>query len=370
MSPVADVQVEAAPAGFVEFPSDKSYKTLPASWFTSEQVYELERRAIYSKTWLAVCHISRLQEGVPHKDTIAGFKFSVVKGSDGTVTAYRGHGPAPGQTPVHVYLTDPGSLIFVNFDLSGTPRPFEECYEGVLDVLRQFDFGSFSYHTEYTWDGSFNWKCFVDGYSECYHCAIGHPALAKDFILDSYKVTCHPGWMRHSVDRKPANDAPKPGKQTAKDSKASSGSADGAWLFFFPNLALNIYSPSISIQRFVPVSATETRMDIAFYRREGVATEEIDAYVEFAKVVDREDFDLVLGAQENVNRGIYNTGLLHPFREAGVIHYQVGRGRPICRERGFLTLLLAKQGEVRKMLTEHAKLESTEGREIWPAGQE
>ncbi|KAI9030450.1 putative phenylpropionate dioxygenase [Hyaloraphidium curvatum] len=339
-SPLAPPILTSA-GGATSFPAPT--RALPASWFTSEEIYQLERRAIFSRAWLAVCHLSRLETGVPYEDEMANYPFTVLLAEDGTVTAYRGHGmPEDKREKVHVYCTKPGDFVFVNLDAAPEPVPFSEFFPGMEKVLGEFDFTGFKYHTRYEWLGEFNYKTFVDGFQECYHCAIAHPGLAKDYQMDSYSVASFQGWSRHSVARKDSSCRPRSAEGP------SSGDADGAWLWLFPNLAINIYSASISIQRLIPLSAVRTRMDISFYRRHGVTDAEVDAYVEFAKVVDREDFDLVAGAQTNLNRGVYGSGLLHPSREAGVIYYQ---------------------GEIRRMMEAHARAEKAEGREIWPAGR-
>lgn len=321
------------------------HRTLPASYFTSEEIYQLERRAIFSKCWLGVCHISCLVAGEPHEDEIAGYPFTVVMDAGGAVSAYRGHGVKFSErVPIHVCVSDPGDFVLVNFDEAEQPVSFADSHRGILDVLKQFDFGGFDYQTEYAWEGAFNWKTFIDGYQECYHCQIGHPLLARDYKLDSYVVACYEGagWARHQVDRKDQAES-----SSSSAGGANSGSADGAWLYIFPNLLLNIYSPSISIQRLIPVSALKTKMDISFYRRHGVSKADVESYVEYAKTVDREDFELVQAAQDNLNRGVYSRGQLHPFREAGVIFYQK---------------------EVRNRLREHLERERQAGKEMWPAG--
>ena len=37
-------------------------KALPASWYRSEEMYELERRAIFSKKWILITHKLRFQK--------------------------------------------------------------------------------------------------------------------------------------------------------------------------------------------------------------------------------------------------------------------------------------------------------------------
>ena len=39
---------------------NESVRALPANWYTSEEMYQLERRAIFSRRWLILTHKSRL----------------------------------------------------------------------------------------------------------------------------------------------------------------------------------------------------------------------------------------------------------------------------------------------------------------------
>jgi len=95
------------------------------------------------------------------------------------------------------------------------------------------DFGQYTFHSTIVRDLDINWKTFVDGFQECYHCEIVHPGLARDFKLAAYKVDTFKNYCRHHCER----------KDERKDSNASSsGSSDGMWLFVLPNLGLNCYS--------------------------------------------------------------------------------------------------------------------------------
>lgn len=68
--------------------------------------------------------------------------------------------------------------------------------------------------------------------------------------------------------------------------------------------------------------------------------------ITFYQKVTQEDIDLCNAAQQNLQRGIYVSGPLHPFHEEGV---------------------LAFQNMVKKVLTNHLDHEQKAGRQIWPA---
>ncbi|KUJ08293.1 ISP domain-containing protein [Mollisia scopiformis] len=66
-----------------------SVSKYPASWWTDEDLYQLECRAIFSKKWLFVTHASRFQKlGDYRTFEIAGFSFLVILGKDKQLRAF------------------------------------------------------------------------------------------------------------------------------------------------------------------------------------------------------------------------------------------------------------------------------------------
>ena len=56
------------------------HTTLPAAWYRAEGMYELERRAIFSKRWLCVSHSLRFQNaGEFVRYEIAGYGFFIIR---------------------------------------------------------------------------------------------------------------------------------------------------------------------------------------------------------------------------------------------------------------------------------------------------
>jgi len=63
--------------------------TLPASWYSTKGIYELERRAIFAKQWLLITHEMRLAaSGSYAKFTVAGYPFFIVRDREGTLNAF------------------------------------------------------------------------------------------------------------------------------------------------------------------------------------------------------------------------------------------------------------------------------------------
>ncbi|KAH7372128.1 Rieske [2Fe-2S] iron-sulfur domain-containing protein [Cadophora sp. MPI-SDFR-AT-0126] len=59
------------------------------SWWSDEKIFELEKRAIFSKTWLFVTHASRFQKPGDYRTfEIAGFSFVVILGKDKQIRTF------------------------------------------------------------------------------------------------------------------------------------------------------------------------------------------------------------------------------------------------------------------------------------------
>lgn len=68
---------------------DETTRALPASWYHSPAMYELERRAIFSKKWILVSHKLRFSEpGTFVRITEAGFPLFLIKDRQGSMNAF------------------------------------------------------------------------------------------------------------------------------------------------------------------------------------------------------------------------------------------------------------------------------------------
>lgn len=247
----ASVAIPKAPPA--DDPKDKllpGEHTLPASWWTSEKVFELEKRAIFNKSWLFCTHSSRFKKpGDYYAYSFTGINFFIIKSKvDGQLKAFHNvcrhraypvvrkekgssivlgckyHGwsyntdgkltKAPHFDNVDGFVkeenslfpikthTTPQGLVFVNFnnDTSENFLPFDKWYEGLNTELNEFDFSDYEYNMSYELDGQFNWKTLMDGYQECYHCPTAHPGLNSAFKMETYKVVPKTRYCRHYAE--------------------------------------------------------------------------------------------------------------------------------------------------------------------------
>jgi len=381
-------------------------QTLPASWFVNERFFELENRAIFSKSWLFAMHHSRFKKtGDYFKLELAGFPIILIKGKDGEIQAFhnvcrhraypvvkkdsgssavlscRYHGwsydtagnlikapgfenvanfdkSANGLYKIKTYTTRQG-LIFINFDATPDAVPFEEFYKGLEDECDDFDFANFEYVESWELDGEFNWKTLMDGYHECYHCPTAHPSFSKAIKVPTYNVIPKTNYARHSAD---VHEAETLEPETEPEAEKSSwfswakapekkpspvqGDCPGLWLSLFPLNGMNCYSYAWYLMRIVPKSAGRTVLEYDIFGKKGEDPKKIQDFVRFLKEVELEDFNLCTLTQKNLKVGVYSTGQLHPEKENGVLYYQN----------------LAKEA-----VLSHLELEKTAGREIYPA---
>lgn len=307
-------------------------RALPASWYTSQDMYELERRAIFSRKWLLTTHKSRVANpGSSVSYDAAGFEFIVLKDHSGNISAVRACDDD--FTSIHMHI-DRNGFIWVNLDAAETPEvAWNDDFEGV-DEQPRFDHYNFEeYNFDHTWDmeGEFNWKILADNYNECYHCQVAHPDIPTIADLNSYYVKTKDGHIQHYG-------APRE-DQIAKGFRI-------ATTYFWPNASFNISPNFFFMQRFTPTSPTKCTMRYEVYRHKDATDEAFNLISDMYKRIMSEDKYLCILSQKNLNAGVFVNGELHPEMEQGPLHFQK---------------------TVRDVVKEHHQKERSIGHEIWPA---
>ncbi|KAK0105061.1 hypothetical protein ONS96_004464 [Cadophora gregata f. sp. sojae] len=172
------------------------------SWWSDEKLFEVEKRAIFSKTWLFVTHASRFQKPGDYRTfDIAGFSFIVILGKDKEIRAFhnvcrhrayavtkkesgsstvlgcRYHGwsydtrgklvKAPEFDKVPGFDKETNglweiktsivlSMVYVNFDASTHVDSFD--LHGSEVLLRKWSVSKMKCLEEWKTEGAFNWK--------------------------------------------------------------------------------------------------------------------------------------------------------------------------------------------------------------------
>jgi phenylpropionate dioxygenase-like ring-hydroxylating dioxygenase large terminal subunit len=255
--------------------ANHAVRALPSNWYTSQEMYELERRAIFSKRWMLTTHKTRFsQPGDWLKFEVAGYAFilsqtkageitgfhnvcrhrafPVVQGDKGTakIFACKYHGwsygldgklaKAPkydelegfdksqnGLFKIHV-RTDASGFVWVNLDSKETPEvPWEEDFNGIDTQARYqvFNFDDYVLDHEYTIEGHYNWKILADNFNECYHCPVAHPDIPTLADIETHQVDTDHGWIKHQST--PTSEQKRLGLAIAST-------------YFFPNVSISV----------------------------------------------------------------------------------------------------------------------------------
>lgn len=271
-------------------------KTLPASWYCSSPLYQLERRAVFMKAWYLLGPVTRFQNVGEEVDyEIAQIRLTVRRNSKEArdIKVY-----ASDSTEMRSHLTETG-LLFAT--ISAHAPSFDEFFPDLKPLLATVDFTRLPYRRSIKYEGNFNWKTMVDGYQECLHCQYTHPSFSVYYPPTFYTVYNHKNFSQHVAD---------PNKRD-----------DGLFLYFFPNCTLNVYGGGMSSFRVCPTEKPGvTRMEFDYYHME--SGDKFEEYFKFVRQVAIEDFELCEKAQENLEKGIYTEGILNPVKETGVVFYQ------------------------------------------------
>lgn len=265
----------SSPELATETGQDEPSSSLPASWYRSPELYELERRAIFSSKWLLVTHKLRLTKPgdflrlheagfsfvlcVDRDCNINGFQnicrhrgFPLVREEEGNAKVFscpyhgwsyglRGNlakaprfDSVPGFDktqqslfPVHVHV-DALGFVWANLEASSNPAvPWEAEFKDVdrQERFQNFDFTQYDFDHKWSMHGSYNWKTLADNYNECYHCTIAHPDVANLADLSYYYTVASAGHIQHFS-------RPKEEKEGEDIKNAST--------FYFPNACMTV----------------------------------------------------------------------------------------------------------------------------------
>ena len=320
--------------------------TLPGSYYYAPGVFELEKRAIFNRTWQYVCHLSRVAEPGRYCVRDIGDQSVVVLRDRGgelrafhNVCQHRAHRLVEGTgrlgaaivCPYHnwsyelsgelrlarhseeVANFDRGAIclsrvraeifcgfVFVNLDPDA--RPIMEGREGLDREIRELSpaIEDLKLACERAIPIAANWKNSVENYSECYHCPNRHPALMQGSLdLDSYRITVHPEYHSHS--------SRGVGESTVYARSMDTDGEErefGSWLLW-PNFALEVYPGGyLNVFHHQPTAPERTVQRVEWYFPTEEPTPEQREVIEFVDAVRNEDVPIC----ESVQRGLHSLG--------------------------------------------------------------
>lgn len=312
----------------------------PAAYVDPDR-YEAERRTVFARAWTAVGTASQLAEpGAYLAVWVAGYPLVVVN-DGGTLRAFhnicrhrsgplvdegsgrcsrlvcRYHGWAYALDGRLSAARDFGAEVDGE-DLSLVPARVAT-WRGLLFVALDpveadlvswigplaahaapFPMETFEVTHRSTHDLAANWKVYAENYQEGYHIPVVHPGLARQIDAGRYAVAIDGAVTVHTA---PARDG---------------AVTDGAWLWRFPGLALNLYPSGMCLESYWPTGPASTRVAYTFAFAAGTPEEEVEAAVASSVAILEEDRAICEAVQRNLASGLARPGVLSPRHEAGV----------------------------------------------------
>lgn len=338
--------------------------TLPGEYFTSPDIYAEEQRRLFAGRWCCVGRAAELANpGEYRVVSVAGENLILVRGRDGAVRAFynvcrhRGsrlceqeHGTFSGsiQCPYHAwtYALD-GKLIgaphmhevrgfdksdyplhaaavdvwegFLFVTLANDPEPLAEAFAPLIGRFARFNLPVLRPARRIEYEVRANWKLLCQNYSECLHCPVIHPALARLSPYDSGEndlvegpflggfmtITRDGGSMTTSgrACAAPVGPLPEPDLQRVY------------YYSIFPNLLLSLHPDYVMYHTLWPRSPSATRVVCEWlFHPDAFDADGFDPddAVTFWDTTNRQDWHVCEMSQAGVSSAAYTPGPYSP----------------------------------------------------------
>jgi len=342
-------------------PIEKAW-TPPAAWYTSRDVAELERRAVFARTWQAVARVAEVAEpGAYVSGCLAGEPWLVVRGTDGELRAFhntcrhkgrevvQGRGKADSLVcGYHAWTYDLrgrltsaprtagiedferaemslpplqiecwGPWVFVNADPRAAPlRSLVPELDARLAATR---WDELVYAGSRSWTIDCNWKVVVDNYLDGgYHIPHMHPTLDAQIDMRTYRTEV---FGEFSIQSSASAKAPDGRLDFDSDARMGSG-ALYAWIH--PNFMLNRYGPCLDSNHVIPLGPGRCRVEYEFFfapEAGAGGARFVEASMEQSDVTQREDVAICESVQVGLGSSSYDRGRYAPRVETGEHHF-------------------------------------------------
>jgi Rieske 2Fe-2S family protein len=340
--------------------SARGQHTLPGEFFTSEEIFRVERERIFRDRWLYAGHVSEIPRPgdyflfeLDHESVV------VLRDAEGGVRALHnvcrhrgsricleasGSVGAALQCPYHAWTygldgalrAAPNMAGVAGFDrgdhpllaapleqwqgflfvhLGASPRPFAAELAGLAGRFERWRTAELRSVHRTTYEVAANWKLFFHNYSECYHCPTVHPHLNK---LTPYRNT------RNDLDEGPVLGGPM--WMTDGDGSMTMGGTrcapllDGleesdrghvGYYTVFPSMFLSLHPDYVLVHRARSLAPDRTRITCDWlFHPSAIDAPGFDPSpaVEFWDLTNRQDWELCANAQRGVASRAYRPG--------------------------------------------------------------
>ena len=333
--------------------------TIPSSWYTNEDLFEVETQTVFSNSWQFAARVDQLiNPGNYVTSEIGGEPVVIVRGNDGKLRAFfnvcRHHAAA--------VLTEPegcapqlrcpyhGWTYSLAGELKGTPDfndvcNFDRANNGLIPVemavwenwvlvrlrreqhnsarepavveselgkqIESLNLGALHWFERRRYELKCNWKVFVDNYLDGgYHVPHLHKGL--DSVLDYSNYTIENG------ERFCLQSSPMVATSEGEIAAVRSGQR-ALYYWLYPNFMINYYEGMLdtNLVRPLAIDRTEVIFDFYFTDVSASARERNLASVTVGDRIQQEDLDICESVQRGLNSRAYQAGRLSVRREAG-----------------------------------------------------
>lgn len=334
----------------------------PAGWYGSQEIFDLEREAVFGRTWQPVARREQVPEpGRYISGCLAGRPWVITRDLEGHLRAFYNVCRHKGREVVlgagkaeqlvcgyHAWSYDlngrlrkapqmAGAKAFERETMGLRPMRVEAwgpwiCINPDMDAaplgprllelnarLDATDWGKLKYAERREWTLACNWKVYVDNYLDGgYHVPHMHPSLSAQLDMSGYQTELFGEYSIQSSksarqgDISPGIDAQK---RIGKE-------AIYAWIY--PNLMLNRYGPCLDMNHVIPLSPSSCKVVYEFYflECEGESGRAFMAEsMEQSAVIQREDIEICESVQRGLSSGAYERGRYAPRVEHGEHHF-------------------------------------------------
>ncbi len=330
--------------------------TIPGSWYTNAELLQLEKQAVFGRTWQMIGRTDQLATpGDYITAEVGGEPILAVRGADSTLHAFfnvcRHHAAAVATQPcgkaqlfrcpyhgwtygldgslkgapefndvrnfdrarnglVPVQVDTWEQFVFVTLDPHAPS--LNEFVGGLADVVKPLHIETLQFYTRKVYTLNCNWKVFVDNYLDGgYHVPHLHKGLNS--ALDYKQYTIENG-ERYSVQSSPMV------RSDEDDAVAATRQGDRAfYLWLYPNFMMNVYQGVMDTNLVLPLGLDKTQVIFDFFF-DHVSPEQDAKNAESVTVSDRiqdEDVAICESVQRGLSSRAYGSGRLSVRREAG-----------------------------------------------------
>ncbi len=373
--PLAEIIDSYNPAA----PLDRA-STIPASWYTNQDLYNLELETLFSRSWQVLGRTDQLVEtGAYVTGDVAGEPIVIVRGADNNLRGFfnvcRHHAAAvmtePAGTATSLRCPYHGWTYSLQGELKGTPDfsdvcDFDRSANGLVpvktdvwekwvlvrvgndgggnstsdtqpmpkflgsDLINQIsklhlDDLHWMERRHYVFDC--NWKVFIDNYLDGgYHVPHLHKGL--DSVLDYSHYTIENG------ERFCLQSSPMVAQEAEAETAAVRKGDRALYYWIYPNFMINWYDGVMDTNLVIPLSVNRTEVIFDFYFPDvsEAAREQNQKSINVGQRIQDEDVDICRSVQRGLTSRAYQAGRLSVRREAGehlfhrLLHADLSKG--------------------------------------------